>query len=84
MNIHLLESAINAYLNVQPNQDVIPVGTKEKMAKSFADFIERSTAKFIKGQVEHGGRLETRDLDKDMEQELSDFFWYHEAKKWRK
>lgn len=57
--------------------------TIEHIADSLTAFCENAIAKFIKGQLEHGGKLEDRDLDKEITLELLDLFWYNEAKKWK-
>ena len=52
---------------------------RRNMAISLANFIEKSTVKFINGQVEHKGDIRDRDLAKEMQQEIIDMFWYKEA-----
>ena len=78
----LLRSMIAHYIGMHTktlNENYIQV-----MATSFMDFIVNATAKFEKGNIEHGGSLPNRNLDLEIYNEVMDIFWYNEAKKWRK
>lgn len=55
-----------------------------EMAVALADFVEDSIKKFINGQIEHGGNIADRDLDKEIRAETIDIFWYNTAKAWVK
>ena len=55
-----------------------------KMVKSLDSFILDSINKFVKGQLEHGGDIRDRYLDKEIRMEMIDSFWYQQAKLWKK
>jgi hypothetical protein len=57
--------------------------TRTKMAMALDYFIIDAIDKFIKGQKEHGGNIEDRDLDKEIRMEMIDSFWYQQAKLWK-
>jgi hypothetical protein len=79
----LLESAIAHYLTVNLSE-IIPLTHKMQMAHALADFVIDSAYKYQRGSIEHGGVLpNTRDLHKDMRDEIMDMFWYNAATKWK-
>lgn len=61
--------------------------TEEKineMVEDYIAFIDRSSSKYIRGQVEHGGNIGDRDLDVEIDAEMDDLFFYHNANKRKK
>ena len=72
------------YIRDNDREHILTEITVENMAVNLALFIEAATFKFITGQKEHGGNLNSRDLDKEMSNEIIDLFWYNSAKGWPK
>lgn len=64
------------YIDKFPGANKLSDEVKSCMANSYACFIEQATAKFIKGQAEHGGDIRDRDLTIEMSAELIDLFFY--------
>jgi hypothetical protein len=64
-------------------EKVLSKQTKIDMTFSLTEFVRTSINKYIKGQKEHCGLLQNRDLDKEMKAEILDLFWYSEAKDWK-
>ena len=51
---------------------------------SLTDFVRRSIQKYIMGQKEHGPNdIRDRNLDIEIQNEITDIFWYNEAKNWK-
>lgn len=64
--------------------NVLNDATIQKMAASLDYFCSQAILKFIKGQIEHGGNITDRDLNKEIFNETIDLFWYNEASYWIK
>lgn len=84
MNLPLLKTSIAHHIEMTDKDGVVSEDRRVKMVNSLTDFVERAVIKYVKGQKEHGDNIEKRDLDKEIEQEHTDTFWYMEAKKWQK
>lgn len=69
-------NSLAIYLNQVDKDKVLTADVKKNMVNSYAVFIEQATAKFIRGQDEHGGDIRDRDLNKEMSAELIDLFFY--------
>lgn len=82
-NETLFKSSVYKLIHDIDVEGHLEVRTATHVAESITAFCENAIAKFIKGQLEHGGKLEDRDLDKEITLELLDLFWYNEAKKWK-
>lgn len=76
--------AIWSLIDCADKNKILSGETKENMTVALDKFVRDSVEKFIKGQTEHGGLLQDRDLDKEIQAEAIDFFWYNAAKQWRK
>lgn len=76
----LLEE-IDAYVRTNTTCAISPI-TKRNMVISLTNFVIAAVNKFEKGQVEHGGCIQDRDLKHEIGQETLDLFWYNEAQKW--
>lgn len=79
--IHLLSSAIQHHirmLNINPknNTQVVSEEVIQNMTNSLTSFVNNSSVKFLKGQIEHGGDIRDRDLYNELAQENYDSFWY--------
>lgn len=53
----------------------------QEITESLHNFVEHSVEKYVAGQAEHGGSIQDRDLDLEIDHELIDLFFYHEARK---
>lgn len=67
------------YIKTLDKNAVLDSHTLNEMSSSLARFIEMSTAKFIAGQKEHGGKITDKELEFEIENEMIDQFWYKEA-----
>jgi hypothetical protein len=79
-----LVATLQRVITLSHNGDVISPAQKILMAEALADYCGFAITKFIAGQVEHGGRLQDRDLHLELFKEHIDSFWYHSAMKWPK
>jgi hypothetical protein len=64
-------------------QKVLDEKVRDNMSQALEGFIQDSIRKFIKGQTEHGGSLQDRNLELEIHNEVIDIFWYNTAKEWR-
>lgn len=53
----------------------------KEIADDLSGFVCKASIKYIKGQKEHGGHISDRDLDKEIDNELIDLFFYQYARK---
>ena len=79
-----LQATLLEYREASDTGDIESGATKIEMAASLQSFIETSVHKFLAGQREHGGRLQDRNMDQEISNELIDLFWYSSAKNWKK
>lgn len=56
---------------------------RERMATSLTRFSEQAIIKYIQGQKEHGGDITEKNLDKEIDQEIIDIFWYNNGRRWK-
>jgi len=54
---------------------------KVQIADDLTSFVKQAIGKYIRGQMEHGGNIEDRNLNHEIDQELIDLFFYHSANK---
>jgi len=73
----LLHEAIMNTIVTTDKDKVLSLSTKYWMCKHLERFVKFSVSKFIKGQLEHGGDIRTRDTISDMGEEIVDLLWYH-------
>lgn len=78
-----LRARILKLINEKDSTSILSDDTRLKMSAGLAVFIDLAIDKFLKGQLEHGGQLESRDLDRDMGFEIIDLMWYQLAKGWK-
>ena len=78
-----LRIAISLMIDIRDTDQHLSESTQADMAYSLTNFVIDATDKFIKGQIEHGGELQNRDLAKEIKQEQIDLFWYTEAQNWK-
>jgi len=82
LNINLVKNLLSI---IEANKDSIVLTKKQKfqVAACLGLFCRRAIVKFIKGQKEHGGRIQDRDLYKERLEETIDLFFYNEAENWK-
>jgi hypothetical protein len=86
-DLKLLKAAIAHIIHKQnpPNFDgesLLSPRVVELMSCSLGDFILSATDKFIAGAIVHGGDIRDRNIEKELQQELLDLFWYNAARQW--
>ena len=77
------ESIKNLILTIDNKHENIDEETIVRMSESLTIFCYDAINKFIAGQKKHGGKITDKDLDKEINQELLDLFWYLNAKIWK-
>ena len=61
--------------------EVLTEEKADQLAKDMVSFCYAAITKYIAGQAEHGGNIEDRNLNMEIDQELIDLFHYWQAKK---
>lgn len=74
------EIYLSNLISNKDTEDILDIETIEFMSETLATFINEAIDKFIKGQKEHGGNIKDRDLNKEINNEVIDLFWYLSAK----
>ena len=54
---------------------------RDDVINDMTRFVIQGTRKYLSGQLEHGGTISDRDLDNEIDQEITDLFFYHSANK---
>jgi len=78
-----LTATIRGVLTMQGAGEVLDDKEQERMAESLANFVTFSSAKYIAGQKEHGGKITDRNLLHECKMENTDLFWYLAAMEWK-
>lgn len=73
----LLREQLMAAILQNPEHASVKQADKEFIVDSLANFNEQAINKFIKGQAEHGGHITDRDLQREMNLEIIDMFFYN-------
>lgn len=73
-----IHEAIEAY---DANRKVLSDKEKVELALDLNRFVIDAIAKYYRGQKEHGGHISDRDLNIEIDNELIDLFFYHQANK---
>lgn len=79
--LHKLNEAIRDVVeDIEAGRGLFTPATREWMVEVLADSIIRRTAKFCKGQQEHGGDFLTKEMKivGMIQEESDDSFWYFE------
>lgn len=77
---HHLQQALAKRIHFHFDPTDMPADFVESFIPVFTNAIERTLAKFAAGQLEHGGDIRTRDLERDETQEIYDLFLYRLCK----
>lgn len=78
-----LKTSLASAITMADKENIISPARRDQMAEALTLFCIKAVAKYYKGQLEHGGDLADRQLDAEIEAEIIDLLWYHEAKKWK-
>jgi hypothetical protein len=52
-----------------------------ELGSDLTAFVDNAIGKYLAGQLEHGGHISDRDLDSEINQEITDLYFYHQANK---
>tara|TARA_R110000868_G_scaffold354191_3_gene615482 strand:+ start:4896 stop:5237 length:342 start_codon:yes stop_codon:yes gene_type:complete len=83
LNLRLTECIKDVIVQAEGNTKLLSEETRVWLAEVLADNVTRRSLKFCNGQREHGGDFLTspRNMIQEMEQELTDLFFYFERLK---
>ena len=82
INLTLILANYVGYIN-NDYGDIIDIEERRLMASSLSVFVTKAVDKYFKGQKEHGGNITDKDLNAEIQNEITDLMWYNFANSWK-